>query len=117
MSRNMRSGSQKGRRKRGGGQRLGKKGGGNKKRHSKTLKDCERTRKCHKQIDMESLVSGDATGNQKDLSATGQAPERQQVQTDDHNSGQESAGSNCNRVENWWRQTPAQTLLAIHRLQ
>ena len=50
--------------------------------------------KRHTQIDIESLVSGSATGNQEDLSATGQAQEHQQVQTDDHDTGQETACSN-----------------------
>jgi len=41
----------------------------------KALKDLERTRKRHTQIDIESLVSSTATGNQDGLSAAGHAQE------------------------------------------
>jgi hypothetical protein len=60
----------------------------------KILKDLEQARKRHTQIDMESLVSGRATGNQDGLSPAGHAQERQQTPTGDHNTGQEMTGSN-----------------------
>jgi len=58
----------------------------------KALEYSERARKRHTQIDMESLISGGSTGNQRGLSSADQAQEHQQAQAEDHQAGQGTTG-------------------------
>jgi hypothetical protein len=105
--------SKKGWRRRGGAKRLGNKGDGNKRRHSKIQSELESvTRKLIWRA-LSLVVLREIRGvpplraKHKDVNKP-----RQMIIIQ----GRRLQARICNWVENWWQQTLAQTLLAIHRL-